>query len=294
MLWYADFGRHALPWRQTRDPYAVLVSEVMLQQTQVERVIPYYDGWLARWPAPTVLAEAPLPDVLRLWAGLGYNRRAVNLHRAAVAVVERHGGRVPLDEPVLRALPGIGPYTAAAVASFAGERRAAPADTNIARVVARAVCGMASQRDVPPGALAAALEEVLPKDGRGARDHNLALMDVGALLCTSRQPACLLCPLAAECRWRAAGRPASAVTPAKPQPRFVETARFARGRIVDALRDDAELSVAALGEMLPPRHRPELGRYLLALQRDGVIDGEGDRWWLAGHSGSKSIASPKE
>jgi A/G-specific adenine glycosylase len=193
----------------------------------------------------------------------------------------------------LRTLPGAGAYTSAAVASFAGEERTAPADTNIGRVLARSRLGLASVRDASPAAIAREAEARLPADGAEVRAHNLALMDLGALVCTVRDPDCERCPLRVGCRWRLAGRPAAAKA-SRPAPPFPETARFARGRIVDALRAAASLTAGEIVALLPERHRPEAGRYLLALQRDGVIDGEGDRWWLAGHSGRSSIASPKE
>jgi A/G-specific adenine glycosylase len=167
LAWYQANGRD-LPWRQTRDPYAILVSEVMLQQTQVPRVVPRYVDWLERWPTAEALATAPLADVIRAWQGLGYNRRAVNLHRAAQAVAERGW---PDD---LTALAGVGPYTAAAIECFALGRDVVPVDTNVARV-----------RDRSGGSF----------DGECAQ----ALMDLGATVCLARVPRCGVCPLAAEC-----------------------------------------------------------------------------------------------
>lgn len=276
--WYLTHGRHGLPWRLTRDPYAVIVSELMLQQTQVDRVIPYYLAWMERWPRVEDLASADPADVIRAWAGLGYNRRALYLHRMAVSVVNDHGGVFPGDEATLRALPGVGPYTARAVACFALEQQAAPADTNIARVIARARLGAASQRDVPPALLDRTAMDLLPASN--ARDHNLALMDLGALLCGARSPNCLLCPLAGGCAWRLSGAPAASASTRK-LPRFETTARFARGRIIDRLRS-GPTSGEELTAMLPPPHGERVDEYLSGLMRDGLVERDGDLWTLPG------------
>ncbi len=277
--WYRANGRHDLPWRLTRDPYAVLVSEVMLQQTQVERVRPRYEAWLERWPTAASLAEAPAAAVIREWSGLGYNRRAVNLQRAAREAVERFG-RIPLDEAKLRTLPGVGPYTAAAIACFAGGRRAAALDTNIARVVARALLGRATAR-APYGAeLREAAEAWLPR--RGARAHQLAVMDLGAVVCRAASPDCDACPLAKGCAWLAAGRPAAPAAAVKggTEP-FEATARFARGRIVAMLAEGSPLTANAIAARLPEAHRHACGRYLEALARDGIVAPREGRWGLA-------------
>lgn len=276
MRWYRANGRHQLPWRLTRDPYAVLVSEVMLQQTQVDRVLPYYAAWLERWPDFPALAAAPASEVIRAWRGLGYNRRALNLHRLANVVVERHGGTLPANEFDILALPGIGTYTASAVGCFARGKRVVVADTNIARVVARVTLGAARQQEVAGRTLGGALEELLP--ARNARDHNLALMDLGALVCSARAPACEACPLSTSCAWRSAGFPA-AQTAAQATPRFETTARYARGRIIDALRE-APATTDELGAALPEAHRGRVGHYLDALLRDGLVTRAGDCWRL--------------
>lgn len=286
--WYAANGRHSLPWRLTRDAYAVLVSEVMLQQTQVARVLPYYTAWLRRWPTAAALSGANTADVIRAWAGLGYNRRALYLHRAAVAVMAA-GGTMPANEAGLRALPGVGPYTAAAVACFAGEQRAYVADTNIARVLARALLGVAGPREASAAGVRAVGEASLP--AVAAREHNLALMDLGAAVCGVRSPACERCPLSEGCAWRAAGYPVGA-RPARRLPRFETTARFARGRIVDALRGHAALPEHELAERLPGVHAAKLAAYLAALEDEGLIERCGHGWALAGQ-GSTSMASPK-
>ena len=277
--WYRANGRHDLPWRLTRDPYAVLVSEVMLQQTQVERVRPRYEAWLERWPTTASLAAAPTAAVIREWSGLGYNRRAVNLQRAAREALKRYG-RIPLDEAKLRSLPGVGPYTAAAVACFAGGRRTAALDTNVARVVARALLGEGRARAPYGPELREAAEAWLPK--RAARAHQLAVMDLGATVCRASSPACDACPLARECAWVAAGRPESpSVVPTAAAEPFESTARFARGRIVAMLAEGAPLPSEAVAERLPEEHRAACERYLEALARDGIVTLREGRWGLA-------------
>jgi A/G-specific adenine glycosylase len=289
MSWYRANGRHDLPWRRTRDPYAVLVSEVMLQQTQVERVVPYYEHWLERWPTVVALAAASPADVIREWAGLGYNRRALALQQAARTSAEQHGGRLPASVAGLETLPGVGPYTARAVACFGGGAMTTVADTNIARLLTRALLGREHPREAGPGALAGAAESLLPQ--RGARHHNLALMDLGAMICTAGTPACARCPWHGSCAWLAAGAPPAAVTSKTRAPRFESTARFARGRIVDALRGSAALTAEAIAEALPAEHRAKTGAYLAALARDGLAC-ERDGLWLL-PQGSSSMASPK-
>jgi A/G-specific adenine glycosylase len=239
--WYAR-GRRDLPWRRTTDPYAILVSEVMLQQTQVARVVPRYVQWLERWPTAVALAAATRAEVLAAWVGLGYNRRALALHAAAV-VVARDGW--PDD---LRTLPGVGPYTAAAVASFAFGAHVAAVDTNARRVAERLGHG-------PPGAL-------LPP-GRAA-DWNQAVMELGATVCTARTPRCDACPVAAWCA--SAGDPAVARRPRArggAAERFEDSNRWVRGRVVAAL---------ANGEGLPADIAAErVERALAGLLRDGLV-----------------------
>jgi A/G-specific adenine glycosylase len=249
LAWYAAVRRD-LPWRRTRDPYRILVSEVMLQQTQVARVVPYYEAFLARFPDEAALADAPAADVLRAWSGLGYNRRALAL-QAAARVVARDGW--PRDVEGLRALPGVGPYTAAAVASFAFGVQAAAVDTNVRRAIERL-----DRRRRPVAALARRADALLPT-GRAA-DWNQAMMELGATVCSARAPACEACP-AATCRSR--GRVA-VVAPARRQaPRFEETDRYVRGRVVAAL---------VAGQGLPDGIAPErLERALSSLARDGLV-----------------------
>ena len=277
--WYRLQGRHQLPWRLTRDPYAVLVSEVMLQQTQVERVVPYYEGWLARWPDARTLAAASPADVIRAWGGPGYNRRAVQLHRAVCAIVEANGGAVPTEPASLARLPGIGPYTAAAVACFAGGRREVVLDTNVARVVARGWLGVPDHRNVAPRTVRDAAEALLP--WVGARDHNLALMDLGAMVCRAREPRCEACPLRDGCEWRGAGYLLSGSASQRTRPpRFEETTRFARGRILQLLRTDERLTAEEIAAELPAPHRRRCGEYLAALERDGLVTRHRGAWTL--------------
>ena len=241
LAWYAESGRD-LPWRDIDDGYAVLVSEIMLQQTQVSRVLVAYPAFLERFPDVRALAAAPRAAVLQAWKGLGYNRRAVALHRAAQAIVELHDGVVPASVDALRALPGIGEYTARAVATFAFGQDVAPVDTNIRRVVSRCVAGAS----LHGRALQAVADGALPL-GR-ARDWNAALMDLGSQHCSS-QPRCGTCPVRRLCAWTAAGGddPAAVRRPAAAP--FAGSQRFHRGRLLDALRAGsvavAELSAAA-------------------------------------------------
>lgn len=205
LRWYRRYGRE-LPWRKTRDPYRVLVSEVMLQQTQVGRVLHYYPRFLARFPDVDTLAAAPPRRVREAWEGLGYYRRATNLHRLARVVARRYNGAIPSDPAVLRRLPGVGPYTAGAVASFAYHRRSPAVDTNVARVLDRVF----SLRGTPPGGRApkggTASRQVwelagrlLPRRRHAAWEFNQALMDLGALFCTARNPKCGVCPVRPTC-----------------------------------------------------------------------------------------------
>lgn len=258
LVWYAAVRRD-LPWRRTRDPYRILVSEVMLQQTQVARVVPYYEAWLERFPDERALTAAPAADVLRAWSGLGYNRRALALQAAAAAVA--HGGWPRTVEGLLT-LPGVGPYTAAAVASFAFDVQAAAVDTNVRRVVERL-----DRRRRLATELARRAQAILPA-GRAA-DWNQALMELGATVCTARAPACEACP-AVACRSRGRSREwgTAARRPAAARVRFEETDRYVRGRIVAAL---------VAGETLPDGIEAErLERALAGLARDGLVVRDGE------------------
>jgi A/G-specific adenine glycosylase len=246
LAWYEQV-RRPLPWRATRDPYALLVSEVMLQQTQAARVVPYFEAFLARFPDPAALAAAPARDVLAAWSGLGYNRRALAL-QAAAAVVAEHGW--PED---LTTLPGVGAYTAAAVASFAWDAQRAAVDVNVRRVIERW-----DGRRHTPRPLAERAAALLPP-GRAAA-WNQAMMELGATVCTARAARCDACPVAAWC----ASAGAAVEPPRAParRPRFEDTDRYARGRIVAALLEGAEL---------PPLDPERLERALAGLVRDGLV-----------------------
>lgn len=234
--WFAQHRRD-LPWRHTRDPYAILVSEIMLQQTQVDRVLPYWHAWMERWPTVYELAQAPVADVIRAWKGLGYNRRAVNLQRAAQAVVDR-GGEFPPTVEELLALPGIGPYTAGAIACFAYEQDVPFIDTNMRRVLHRIFVGVdlpkptVSDKEI----LTIAAEAIPP--GKGWL-WNQAIMEFGAIQCTSRKPLCLTCPVQTHCAAFPEIQLALATTARQPKGKavpFEQTNRYFRGRIMDELR----------------------------------------------------------
>ncbi len=224
-------GLRPFPWRETRDPWAVLVSEVMLQQTQAPRVVGPYVGFLARFPTVSACADAGLGPVLEAWAGLGYNRRARALHRAARAIVDLHDGVVPADLRALQALPGVGAYTARAVLVFAYEHHQAVVDVNVARVLTRAMAGV----PLAPGAVQTLADSLVPRGG--AWHWNQALMDIGAVVCTARVPACGRCPLARGCVWfNATDTTPDPAPAASRQTRFEGSDRQGRGRLVDALR----------------------------------------------------------
>jgi A/G-specific adenine glycosylase len=234
--WYDAHARD-LPWRSAAaSPWAVLVSELMLQQTPVSRVLPVYDAWMSRWPTPADLAAEPTGEAVRMWGRLGYPRRALRLHAAAAAITEKHGGEVPADLDELRALPGVGDYTAAAVAVFAHGRRHAVLDTNVRRVLTRLVGGS----EFPPTSLTRGEREraagLLPDDEPTAATWSVALMELGALVCTAARPRCGACPVAAACAWRAAGYPAYDGPPRRGQA-WAGTDRQCRGRLLGLVRD---------------------------------------------------------
>ena len=266
--WYAGAARD-LPWRRPgTTPYAVLVSEVMLQQTPVVRVAPVWEAWLQRWPTATALAAADPAEVLRLWGRLGYPRRALRLQAACAAVVERHGGELPTTVPELLALPGVGDYTARAVAVFALRQRHPVVDTNVRRVVARAVEGVAdapvTKRDLT------LVESLLPADDEAAATASIAFMELGALLCTARAPRCDECPVVASCAWVARGRPPLDAPVRRPQP-FAGTDRQVRGRLMAVLRDSpdpvpAEVLARVWDEQV------QRARALDGLVADGLVD----------------------
>lgn len=234
--WFADAAR-PLPWRAAEvSPWAVLVSEFMLQQTQVDRVIPRWEAWMRRWPTPASLAAEPAAEAVRAWDRLGYPRRALWLHRAAVEIVERHDGEVPCELAELLALKGVGPYTARAVAAFAFGVRVPVVDTNTRRVISRAVDGNAEP--APPSTTRdlAAMSALLPDDPRAARVFNAAAMELGAIVCTARAPRCADCPIRDRCAWLRAGSPAYDGPRKARQARFEGSDRQVRGIVMRELR----------------------------------------------------------
>jgi A/G-specific adenine glycosylase len=288
--WFADTARE-LPWREPDcPPWGILVSEVMLQQTPVVRVLPVWSEWLERWPTPAELAGEPAGEAVRAWGRLGYPRRALRLHAAATAIVRDHGGEVPGAYAELLALPGVGSYTAAAVAAFAFGRRETVVDTNIRRVHARLISGVA----LPAPSLSAAemrlAAELLPDDDGASVRWNAAVMELGALVCTARAPKCADCPVRNSCAWLAAGEPPPSYVP-KGQA-WHGTDRQVRGAVIAVLRladapvpaelfqqEPADLGFAAEGISVPlaALHRlgpaPEqLERALAGLLGDGLAE----------------------
>jgi A/G-specific adenine glycosylase len=282
--WYAASGRD-LPWRTAPflgDPYAVLVSEVMLQQTQVDRTIPKFLAFMERFPTLQSLAGASPGDVITLWAGMGYNNRAVRLHRLAQVVVQEMGGVLPRDVDSLRGLPGIGPYTAAAVACFAFNAAVPVLDTNIYRILSRVAHGVQAPARVELEPLAT---ELLPGERAplDASAWHQALMDIGATLCTTNRPRCMLCPLREQC----AAAPelqdgtdrkvAEASVPYAPkQGKFAGSTRYYRGRIVEELRTGQPVPIASLHESLNANADVDLGALIAGVVSDGlaVVDGD--------------------
>ncbi|MBV8344759.1 MAG: A/G-specific adenine glycosylase [Candidatus Eremiobacteraeota bacterium] len=287
LRWYERHGRANLPWRALRDPYRTVISEFMLAQTQVERVVPKFEAFVERFPDFAALARASAADVLREWKGLGYNSRAVRVQHLAKVVVERHGGMLPRDGAALRGLPGVGPYTAAAIRAFAFNIDDAPVDTNVRRVLHRLGLGV----EHPPRATARELAErarALVPPGR-AHDWNSALMDLGAAVCTARSPQCGKCPLRVDCA-AAPIEPAQLrrSTPLRPGSvegalPFKRTTRYARGRIVDRLRDlppGRRISLLdlhrAVAPVIPERSVDDVREFVRALERDGLVTSDGD------------------
>jgi A/G-specific adenine glycosylase len=272
--WF-DENRRDLPWRAAdRTPWGVLVSEVMLQQTPVARVVPAWTAWMARWPQPADLAGEAPGEAVRQWDRLGYPRRALNLHAASLAIVERHDGRVPDEEADLRALPGVGEYTAAAVRAFAFGMRSVVLDTNVRRVLARLVEG----REHPPPSLTvgerARADSLVPADDAAAAHWSVAVMELGALVCTASSPRCSQCPVVGMCAWVRAGRPAYD-GPVRRVQRFAGTDRQVRGRIMAVLRESrGPVSRSAIESVWEGSIQRE--RALDGLVADGLVELVGD------------------
>ena len=276
--WFDRDGR-SFAFRGTRDPYAILISEVILQQTQVSRGEPAWRAFMARFPTVEALAAASPAEVLRAWAGLGYNRRALALQRLAVTVVERHGGRLPDDLAALLALPGIGPYTARAILAIAHGNPVGAVDTNVRRVLGRAFAAHGSRWDagapLPARELQAIADRLVPAD-RPA-DWTAALMDIGASVCRPRRPDCAACPLAGECRYASIGITEPA---ADPRPRRVAeapapyetTSRWLRGRIVERLRRMSDGEWTEIAGPLGLHDAPVVAAALADLGREGLLE----------------------
>ena len=289
LAWYARNARD-LPWRAPgATPWAVLVSEIMLQQTPVARVLPEYLRWIARWPAPAALAAEPAGEAIRQWGRLGYPRRALRLHETATILVARHGGTVPADLDALLALPGIGSYTAAAVASFAFGQRHAVLDTNVRRVLARLVVGQPAAAAAPSVAERRLAESLLPAEPAVAACWSVAVMELGALVCTAASPRCGACPVARDCAWLAAGRPAEpaggAGTARRRTQKYDGTDRQCRGRLLAVLRAAGDpVSRADFDAVWDGQ--AQLDRALDGLVADGLVDPLPDgRFTLPGSAG---------
>lgn len=287
--WYAESAR-SLPWREPgADGWHVLVSEVMLQQTPVSRVLGVYASWVARWPSPSALASDPAGQAVRMWGGLGYPRRALRLHAAAVVIDELHHGEVPKTYDELRTLPGVGDYTAAAVAAFAFQQRTVVLDTNVRRVLSRVLTGVA----LPPVGIVAderrLAAQVLPDDAPRAATWSVAAMELGAVVCTARAPRCGVCPVSGLCAWRRLGYPTDSSRTARSQS-YVGTDRQCRGRLLALLRSsdvplprqlvdgawsDGPQRQRALGSLLDDGLVVESGEDALALAGEAALD---KRW----------------
>ncbi|HVW44301.1 MAG TPA: A/G-specific adenine glycosylase [Amycolatopsis sp.] len=272
MIDWFDRTARDLPWRRPEcTGWGVLVSEIMLQQTPVARVQPIWEEWLQRWPVPSAMAAASQGQVLRAWGKLGYPRRALRLHEAASVIAAEHGDVVPSDVDTLLALPGIGAYTARAVAAFAYGKRAPVVDTNVRRVVARAVHGAGDAGPSSTTRDMADVEAMLPADESRAARFSAALMELGALVCTARSPRCADCPVYDSCTWQRAGRPAYD-GPAKPVQKFAGTDRQIRGMLLDVLRDTPGPVPKDRLDVVWPQDAGRRDRCLASLLTDGLVE----------------------
>ncbi|HYK67773.1 MAG TPA: A/G-specific adenine glycosylase [Streptosporangiaceae bacterium] len=266
--WYTAHARD-LPWRRpSATAWSILVSEIMLQQTPVSRVLPAHAAWLQRWPEPAALAAARPADAVRQWDRLGYPRRAVRLHASAELITARHGGAVPASAEQLQALPGVGSYTAAAVSSFAFGHRHAVLDTNVRRVLARLVTGVSLPPPAPTADERRLAQSLLPEDGRLAARWSVGVMELGALVCTAARPRCGECPFAADCAWLRLGRPAT--PPRRTAPAYLGSDRECRGRLLAVLRaSPAPVQPDVLATAWP--EGTQYTRSLATLLADGLV-----------------------
>lgn len=286
--WYAVHARE-LPWRDPScSPWGVLLSEVMAQQTPLARVEPAWREWMSRWPTPAALAAESPGEVVRAWGRLGYPRRALRLREAAAAIVEHHDGEVPHTEAELKALPGIGDYTAAAVVAFAFGGRSVVVDTNVRRVEARVVTGV---EQAAPSLNRAELElaaSLVPESAQESAVWNVAVMELGALVCTARAPRCDVCPVRPKCAWDLAGRPAYD-GPARRGQKWHGTDRQVRGIIVQTLRD--AVAPVPRADLAPGRDETQVDRCLAGLIEDGLVEPVGaERFSLPGHDEVEEVA----
>lgn len=286
--WFDEAARD-LPWRRPEcTAWGVMVSEVMLQQTPVSRVLPRWEEWMRKWPTPRLTAQAPTAEILRVWDRLGYPRRAMRLQAAAQAITDRHGGEVPGEAEALRALPGVGEYTAAAVACFAFGEPEVVVDTNIRRVHARVFAGEALPGQSYTAAQRRRAVELMPETGddggRRACAWNAAAMELGAMICTARSPQCAICPVADLCAWKLAGSPPATDRQRTRGQAWAGTDRQVRGTIMALLREHTSLTEAALLESpaLQGFSGEQRQRCLDSLTRDGLAEASGGRIGLPG------------
>jgi A/G-specific adenine glycosylase len=267
--WFRRSAR-ALPWRESgTTPWGVLLSEIMAQQTPVGRVAPMWIEWIERWPTPAALAASSPADIVRAWGKLGYPRRALNLHAATTRIRDDFGGEVPRDVEALESLPGIGSYTARAIAAFAFGQRVPVVDTNIRRVLARAVLGIAEPEPPRTKADMDLMDSVLPADPAESVAVNAGVMELGAVFCTARTPNCAECPIAEQCAWALAGFPANAGRTRTPQAKYEGSVRQGRGAILALARDRAHITDADIAAAVPDPAKRD--RALEGLLSDGLI-----------------------
>ena len=267
--WFRRSAR-PLPWREPgMTPWGVLLSEIMAQQTPVARVAPMWTEWIERWPTPSALAATSPADIVRAWGKLGYPRRALNLHAAATRIRDEFEGRVPDDVDALESLPGIGSYTARAVAAFAFGQRVPVVDTNIRRVLARAVLGIAEPEPPRTRADMDLMDSVLPADPAESVSVNAGVMELGAVFCTARNPNCGECPIAEHCAWALAGFPANAGRTRTPQAMYEGSVRQARGAILALARANTRITSADIDAAVPDSSKRD--RALEGLLSDGLL-----------------------
>ena len=267
--WFRRSARQ-LPWREPgTTAWGVLLSEFMAQQTPVARVAPMWTEWIERWPTPTALAAASPADVVRAWGRLGYPRRALNLHAAATRIRDEFGGVVPDDVDALESLPGVGSYTARAVASFAYGHRVPVVDTNIRRVLARALLGVAEPEPPRTRADLDLMESMLPKSPKDSVAVNAGVMELGAVICTARTPNCAECPIAEHCAWALGGFPANAGRTRTPQAKYEGSVRQARGAILALAREHAHITPAQIAAAVTEPSKRD--RALEGLLTDGLL-----------------------